>query len=133
MGIEERVKRAIEAGKTLSMGAKIDQALHRHDPVVRDSLGRVLEVGDEVVVIANAANYRVARIERVEDPGAPPNLMRIKLINVTEVIITCDGALDSIMRVRTASEMGVPQQPAQAQEAQEPPPAPSGREENQDG
>lgn len=72
----------------------------------RDSVGRVLEPGDEVLVVAPTAVYRVAKIEPILHPGAPPNLMQVVL--VTRLLLACarDGAIEDLYFLRHQAQIG---------------------------
>jgi hypothetical protein len=73
---------------------------------VRDAVGRVLEVGDEVLVLTPKTLLRVAEIKPILDPGAPPNAMLVTL--VTRMAIACprDQGIEDLYFLRHQAEIG---------------------------
>lgn len=81
-------------------------AIDTSEPVVRDSHGRVLQVGDEILLASNAPTlYRVHSVERHSAPGLPPNLMLVRLITTIELLTPRDQPTQEILRVATAEEL----------------------------
>lgn len=74
-------------------------------PIVRDQLGRELQVGDEVLVTQPAALCRVTQITPVMHPGAPPNLMQIRLVAVLDINVPRGVALETVFRTREAKDL----------------------------
>jgi hypothetical protein len=73
-------------------------------PCVRDGRGRVLQIGDEIIVPGAPALYYVNKIERVVDPGLPPNLMDVLLVGTMRVRVPRDMPAQEIIRVMSAEE-----------------------------
>lgn len=93
MGWNSRIKNNITA------------AISNQSPVVRDLPGRVLEVGDEVILSAPLHTYRVSKVEPVRAPGAPANLMHLQLVSVIDLPAPRDQPMEGVIRVRTAAEI----------------------------
>lgn len=80
-------------------------------PIVRDQTGKALEIGDQVLVLKTGVLARVAQITPLLHPGAPPNMMMVRLVTVIDVAVPRNAALDDVFRVTTALEMGGVQPP----------------------
>ncbi len=74
------------------------------DPVVRDHYGRVLEVGDEVIY-QPVSIYRVTKIEPITEPGAPPGLMLVRLMTVSDMATQRNIPVEGLYRVREGKEL----------------------------
>lgn len=72
---------------------------------VRDHLGRVLEIGDEVLIVSPAQLYRVASIRPVLDPGAPPNQMQVLLVTQLQLAIPRDSGVANLYVTRHQAEI----------------------------
>lgn len=74
---------------------------------VKDSRGRVLEEGDEILLHGNVIPaYRVGRITKVVDPRAPQGLYRLELVSVL-VFLAGDGQPNhEFTRIQTLAEAG---------------------------
>jgi hypothetical protein len=73
---------------------------------VRDDKGRVLQEGDEVVLMQPGGCYRVAMIQPVVDPRAPKGLVKLTLVARLEIVCPANGPIEGCIRVRTAEELG---------------------------
>lgn len=80
-------------------------AINPPAPEVRDHLGKILGVGDQVLINKNGLLARVAQITPVLDPGAPPNLMRVRLLAVIDVALPRQAALEDVYRTTPAAEL----------------------------
>jgi hypothetical protein len=91
MGREQRAK---EAGMELNAGTK-------------DCRGRVLQVGDEVILVTpGPIFFRIASIEPSLDPRAPADVLLLQ-IGVMLPFVAKRGAINlEFIRVRTAQEAG---------------------------
>ncbi len=74
------------------------------DPVVRDHYGRVLELGDEVIY-QPVSLYRVTKIEPITEPGAPPGLMLVRLMTVSDMATQRNIPVEGLYRVREGKEL----------------------------
>ena len=100
----------------------------RNVPRARDAYGRVLELGDEVIVPKlMAPRFRVQEIVPELAPGAPPNLVRITLGALIVLHAPADQPVGEFLRVRTAAEQGIappdqqPEEPVTSEPMAEPP------------
>jgi hypothetical protein len=98
---------------------------------VRDAYGRILTIGDEVILSKPVmTHFRIQDVAPILDPGMPPNHVRVMLGALLVLAVPADGAIGEVIRVRTADEQGITPA-AQAGEAgtsegspsEEPPPA----------
>ena len=83
-------------------------------PQVRDAVGRVLEVGDEVLVVMPSCLMRVASMKPILHPGAPPNLMELVLVTRLAMAAPRDTGVENLYRLRHQAEIGdgaIPQVP----------------------
>src|ERR1019366_4169370 len=97
MGIEDRVKRGLRAVTGLPGDPP--------PPRVRDAKGKVLEIGDEVLVVSPITEYRVAGIRPILAPGAPPSAMEVILVTKLHLVAARDSAIESLYQLRHAAEM----------------------------
>ena len=72
---------------------------------VRDHLGRVLEIGDEVLIVSPQQMYRVASITPVLDPGAPPNTMQMLLVTQVQVGVPRDAGVQNLYFLRHQADI----------------------------
>lgn len=75
-------------------------------PRVRDAVNKVLEIGDEVVVITPKWLMRVAEIKPLLDPGAPPNAMSVVLVTRVMLVAPRDGRIEDLYVTRHQAEIG---------------------------
>jgi hypothetical protein len=73
---------------------------------VRDDKGRVLQEGDEVVLMQPGSCYRVAMVQPVVDPRAPKGLVKLVLVARAEIVCQANQQIEGCIRVRTAEELG---------------------------
>lgn len=73
---------------------------------IRDAVGRVLEVGDEVLAITNKMILRVAEIKPLLDPSAPAGVMVMTLVTRIQMACPRDQAVEDFYRLRHQSEIG---------------------------
>lgn len=90
-------------------------------PIVRDTLGRPLDVGDQVVITQTGLPGRVATITPMVHPGAPPNFMQVRIVVVIDAAVPRGAALEQVYRTATAAELGVKK--PEGEGAPPPPPA----------
>jgi len=92
---------------------------------VRDAVGHVLQLGDEVLVIIPKMLLRVAEIKPLLDPGAPPNTMLVTLVTRMAVACPRDRGIEDLYFLRHQAEIGDRAiNLDQEAEAQDPPPPP---------
>ncbi len=77
-------------------------------PQVRDHLGRVVGVGDMLLVSRPGGLVRVAQVTPLLHPGAPPNMMAVRLVGVIDLVVPRDSALEDVYRVAEAKELQGP-------------------------
>lgn len=95
--------------------------------VVLEARGRPLQEGDEIILaVPGPIYFRVARIDPVLDPAAPPGLVQIHMGCM--VTFGAKGGVINreFVRVRTAEEAGPSSFTLTAEPAPAPAPAPSG-------
>jgi hypothetical protein len=73
---------------------------------VRDAIGRVLEVGDEVLIVNTSQLMRVATISPILAPGAPPSAMLLVLVAKAQLGVPRDTALENVYFLRHQAEIG---------------------------
>lgn len=73
---------------------------------VRDAVGKVLEIGDEVVVVMPSCLMRVASAKPILHPGAPPNLMELVLVTRLAMAVPRDTGVENLYRLRSQKEVG---------------------------
>lgn len=105
---------------------------------IRDAVGRVLEVGDECLVLTSKMIVRVAEIKPLMDPGAPAGVMVMTLVTRIQVAGPRDGALEDCYLLRHQADIGdhaIPEadQPQEPQEQQGPAEDQSGQDMHKDG
>src|ERR1700682_483693 len=86
----------------LNPNAHLGQAPAR----VRDAVGKVLEVGDEVLIVNPAQPMRVAEITPLMDPGAPAGMMVLVLVCKLQIAAPRDQAIDHLYVLRHQAEIG---------------------------
>jgi len=103
MGWGDKLKaRAAARGQHLPVGAHTISA----EPLeAHDSQGRVLGVGDEIVMLQPGFLFRIARVEPFTAPGAPPNLMKITLVSSTDLVVPRGASIDGILRTARYAEL----------------------------
>ena len=80
----------------------------RNPPRIRDTFGRVLAPGDEVLFAkVTAAQFLVADVVPEMAPGVPPNMVRVVLRATVVFHAPADSAVAGLMRIRTAAEQGL--------------------------
>lgn len=78
-----------------------------HAPArVRDGSGKVLEVGDEVLVLSHKTLMRVAEIKPLLDPGAPPNAMIVVMVCQLQIAVPRDTGIEEVYVLRHQAEIG---------------------------
>lgn len=92
-------------------------------PRLRDAVGRVLEPGDEVLVVTPTQHFRVASVSPVLHPGAPPNTVLLTLVTRLAMGAPRDAAVEGVYFLRHASEIGDGMQFSEHQDRVEEPPA----------
>lgn len=75
-------------------------------PRLRDALGRILELGDEVLLAMPTVIMRVAAVRPILHPGAPPNTVAVTLVCKVEVAGTHDTGIENCYRLRHQAEIG---------------------------
>jgi hypothetical protein len=76
-------------------------------PRVRDAVGRILELGDEVLVITPKFPMRVAEITpTIEQPGVPPGMMRLTLVAKLTTFVPRDTGVEDMYFTRHQKEIG---------------------------
>jgi hypothetical protein len=81
--------------------------LHGTAPArVRDAVGRVLEVGDEVLLVVPSQTLRVASISPILHPGAPPNAMLLVLVAKASLGVPRDTSVQGLYFLRHQAEIG---------------------------
>jgi hypothetical protein len=95
---------------------------------VRDAVGRVLELGDEVVVILDKALMRVAEIRPMLEANAPPGAMMITLVSRVVVVAPRDQGIENLYRLRHQAEIGDGAIPGAGEQQQEQAPPLSSRQ-----
>lgn len=73
---------------------------------VRDAAGKVLELGDEVLVVMPSCLMRVASIKPILAPGAPPNLMELVLVTRLAMGVPRDQGIENLYQLRHQAEIG---------------------------
>lgn len=73
-------------------------------PVVRDGRGRILQVGDEIVVPGAPALFRVRSIERCAEAGVPDSFMDVLLVGTLKIRTPRDTPTQELLRVVSADE-----------------------------
>lgn len=73
---------------------------------LRDALGRVIEIGDEVLAVMPSCMLRVASVKPVLHPGAPPNLMELVMVMKLSVMVPRDTAMPNVYFLRHQAEIG---------------------------
>jgi hypothetical protein len=88
---------------------------------VRDAVGRILEVGDECVVLANKIIVRVAEIRPLLEPGAPAGVMVLTLVTRINMAAPRDSGIEDLYFLRHQADIGdhAIQQPAEAEAGQD--------------
>jgi hypothetical protein len=86
---------------------------------VRDAVGKVLELGDEAVILTNKMIVRVAGITPLLDPGAPAGVMVLTLVSRIQMACPRDGAVEDLYVLRHQADIGdhaipTPQPPERA-------------------
>jgi len=106
MGIQERLKQiAGLAGRGVIPGGGAPP-VNFHPVTVRDQLGRVLELGDEVLTVQPNTHLRVAQIARIPPkPGMPPDVVEMVLVARVLVAVPNGASIDSLYFLRHASEI----------------------------
>lgn len=106
MGWGDKFKRAVKNadGSPKRLGGTA-HVLSTEPLVVRDSQGRELGLGDEVVVLQPGSLARIAKMEAFVAPGAPPNLMQILLVSSTNLVVPRGAQLDGILRTAKYAEL----------------------------
>ena len=87
---------------------------------VRDAVGRVLEVGDEVLVVMPTCLMRVASVKPILHPGAPPNLMELVLVTRMAMAAPRDQGIESLYFLRHQAEVGDGAIPTESPDAEPP-------------
>ncbi len=100
MGFQERLKRAINGTPV-----RAARPVNFNPPTVRDTIHRVLEVGDEVLSIQPNHHLRVASVQHVTSPGAPPNLVEIIFVSRVQVAVPQNASMEGLYFLRHASEI----------------------------
>ena len=73
----------------------------------RDARGRILEEGDEIILNAKGViYYRIARIEPVLDPTAPPDMLYVHVSAIIPFLCKRGVVNPEFVRVRTLAEAG---------------------------
>jgi len=72
---------------------------------VRDAVGKILEVGDEVVIIAPKCLLRVAEIKPLLDPGAPPHTMMLVLVTRLAIAVPRNQGIEDLYVLRHQAEI----------------------------
>lgn len=73
---------------------------------LRDAVGRVLELGDECLVLTPKIIVRVAGITPLMDPGAPAGVMVLTLVTRIQMAGPRDGAIEDLYFLRHQAEIG---------------------------
>jgi hypothetical protein len=73
---------------------------------MRDAVGKVLEVGDECVLLTNKMIVRVGEIKPLMDPGAPAGMMVMTLVTRINVVGPRDGGLEDCYFLRHQADIG---------------------------
>jgi hypothetical protein len=73
---------------------------------VRDAVGRVLEIGDEILVLTDKAVMRVASISPMMDPQAPAGAMMVTMVCRIVLVAPRDQQVDNVYFLRHQSEIG---------------------------
>src|SRR6266851_1237164 len=73
---------------------------------VRDASNRVLEVGDEILVLTPKQIMRVASITPIMHPGAPPNMMLLTLVTKLAIAVPRDTGVEDLYFLRHQAEIG---------------------------
>lgn len=97
MGQQQRYKEGLGLGKVLQTAPA----------QVRDAVGRVLEIGDEVLVTVPKFPMRVAACTPIlEGPGVPPGLMQLTLVCRLAIAIPRDTRGEDLYFLRHQAEIG---------------------------
>lgn len=76
-------------------------------PRVRDAANRILEIGDECIVITPKTLMRVASITPViERPGVPPGMMQVVLVTRLAILVPRDSGVEDLYFTRHQAEIG---------------------------
>ncbi len=75
-------------------------------PQVRDAVGKILEIGDEVLIVNPSCLFRVGEITPVMDPGAPPNTMLVTLVTRLALVAQRDHGVEHLYVLRHQAEIG---------------------------
>jgi hypothetical protein len=81
---------------------------------VRDAVGRVLEIGDEAVILTNKIIVRVAELAPLMDPGAPAGVMVLTLVTRIRMAVPRDQGIEDLYLLRHQADIGdnaIPQPP----------------------
>ena len=73
---------------------------------VRDAVGRVLELGDEVVVVTPKQIMRVAEIRPMLEPGAPKDALMVTLVTRMIIVVPRDQGVEDLYFLRHQAEIG---------------------------
>src|SRR5258708_2232687 len=93
----------------MGFGSRTNPTAQHHQAAparVRDAAGKVLEVGDEVLVILNKSLMRVAAITPLLQAGAPPDAMILTLVTRVAIGVPRDTAVEDLYFVRHQAEIG---------------------------
>lgn len=74
--------------------------------LIRDGRGRVLQVGDEIIV-SNAATIGliVQAIEPILDPRFPAGHVRVTVSTVQDLVLPAGQVVPNLLRIRTREEL----------------------------
>lgn len=73
---------------------------------LRDASGRVLEIGDEILVLSPKTIMRVAAITPVLHPGAPKGTVQLTLVTRLAIAAPSDSGIEDLYFLRHAAEIG---------------------------
>lgn len=73
---------------------------------IRDALGRVLSLGDEVLAMTPACLMRIASVRPILHPGAPPNLVEVVLVTRMQMAVPRDQGVENLYLLRHQAEIG---------------------------
>jgi hypothetical protein len=73
---------------------------------VRDASGKILELGDEILVVMPSCLMRVASIKPILHPGAPPNLMELVLVTRLQMAVPRDQGVENLYMLRHQADIG---------------------------
>ena len=86
---------------------------------VRDAIGKVLEVGDEILALTSKVVMRIASISPMMDPKAPPGAMLVTMVSRVVMVVPRDQGVEDLYFLRHQAEIGDGAIPGAGEQQQE--------------